>query len=623
MFLMAGLIVPTSTATIPQREFHIMSVDPVPIEGRLGGFEPHILAGPSYDDSGIWYYYDSPSGLLSKAQEPFNMHVPGNLWISKDLGQTWEYKEKKVIDSPYNPGGSGDTFTAISKDGAIYHTDLYLSSASVDTSLNGGDNWVLNTVASWVGDIKTGVIVDRQWLDIGPTIGGAVGDQTLYFTYNNLAGGLVMIKADVTGQGDLALVWEACNGGTLLDSAPITTDVAARDNHAVNEEDGIIYITNYASNARVIEVFKSTDGCQSFTSSTIKQTENRAEAQNIFTVIDTDMAGNVYVTWSSRDQMWMAVSTDQAETWTIHQVTTTHAVKTLPWLDAGDEGMVAMGWYEAGPGTEGASDGVEGWWDLKVGTTFNAHNETPIFDIYTVEAEVHEGGIQTTGTGGGSDRDLGDYLTVHIDPYGRLLVAYGNDAEDGGEANSRQSHPMFAGQLDGPFFRVGKGPQINATHSLRDNLVVVDIVSISDPDFPIFNVTVYWGDETPGLEVFGLNSTPEDPSDRSLNHNYPNRNGRYNLTIQATNEIGMRSTLVIPITIKAEDEGWTIAGLPGWAVMLSLFLLLAAIGVAMLMRDEDEQETAEALKPDEGVLEADQAAEEGEPEVLEAEQDSS
>ena len=112
MLLTVSLVASSGTAALPQREFHIMSVDPVPIEGRLGGFEPHILAGPSYDDSGIWYYYDSPSGLLSKAQEPFNMHVPGNLWISKDLGQTWEYKEKKVIDSPYNPGGSGDTFTA-------------------------------------------------------------------------------------------------------------------------------------------------------------------------------------------------------------------------------------------------------------------------------------------------------------------------------------------------------------------------------------------------------------------------------------------------------------------------------------------------------------------------------
>ena len=582
-----------------------MSVDPVPIEGRLGGFEPHILAGPSYDGSGIWYYYDSPSGLLSKAQEPENMHVPGNLWVSKDHGLTWEYKEKAVIDSPYNPGGSGDTFTAISKNGAIYHTDLYLSSASVDTSLNGGDNWILNTVASWVGDLETGVFVDRQWLDIGPTIGGAPGDETLYFSYNNLAGGLVMIKADVTDQADVAAVWTQCNGPII--NSPITTDVAARDNHAVNEADGNIYITNYASGGREIEVWRSTDGCDSFTRSSIKSVENRAQAQNIFTVIDTDTAGNVYVTWSSRDQMWLAVSNDQAETWTIHQVTTTHAVKTLPWIDAGDDGMVAMAWYEAEEGTEGGSDGQTGWWNLNVATSFNATNETPNFNIYSVQEKVHEGGIQTTGTGGGSDRDLGDYLTVHIDPYGRLLIAYGNDAQDEGEPDSRMSHPMFAGQLDGPFFRMGKGPQINATHSQSERHAKLWLDSITDPDFEITNITIYWSDEDPGALVESLNST--------FGHTYPNRDGTYNLTVQATNEVGMRSTLVIPVTIKAEDSEWTIAGIPGWMFVGSLLLLLAVVGVALMMGKEDEQETAQALVADEDILEADQG-------VLEAEQES-
>ncbi len=535
----------------------------------MGGFEPHILAGPGIDGN-IWYYYDSPSGLVSKGTEyPENQHIPGNLWVSKDLGYTWEYKQKTVLEGIYSPGGSGDTFTAISQNGAIYHTDLYLSSASVDTSLDGGDNWILNTVATWFNPTN-GFIVDRQWLDIGPTIGGGEGDQTLYFSYNHLAEGLVMISADVTDQADVAALWTACNGAQ--GGGPITTDVAARDNHAVDELNGTIYITNYASGRSQIEVWRSTDGCFSFDGPfLVKETASRAEAQNIFTVIDTDIAGNIYVTWSSRDQMWLAVSTDMAETWTIHQVTTSHAVKTLPWVTAGDEGRVAMAWYEAEEGTDGGSDDKhDSWWDLKVATSFNAHNETPVFDIYTVEAAVHLGGIQTTGTGGGSDRDLGDFLTVDIDPFGRLLIAYGNDAQDNGTNDSRMSHPMFAGQLDGPFFRVGKGPQMNVTHSQVENEVRLRFESLWDPDFAITNITIYGHDDWPGLKVDDQNS--------SYSILYSDRDGTYNLTIQATNEIGMRSTLVIPITIKAEDEGWTIAGMPAWAVLGSGLLLLLAVG---------------------------------------------
>ena len=602
--LTAALFIPLSSTAVPQRDFHIMSIETDTREGRLGGFEPHILAGPGINGD-IWYYYDSPSGLVSKFEGyPNDQHIPGNLWVSTDHGYTWEYKPKTVIQGTPNPGGSGDTFTAISQNGAIYHTDLYLSSASVDTSLDGGDNWIPNTAASWEMP-PTGIIVDRQWLDIGQTYGGGAGDESLYFAYNHLAWGLIMIRADVTNQADVAAVWTTCNG--INGGVPITSDVAARDNHAVDEETGTVYITNFASGRSQIEVWRSTDGCYSFDMFPIKTTGSRAEAQNIFTVIDTDIAGNVYVTWSSRDQMWLAVSTDQAETWSIHQVTTSHAVKTLPWVDAGDEGMVAMAWYEGEEGTEGASDSVEGWWDLNVAASFNAHNETPAFDIYTVQAEVHEGGIQTTGTGGGSDRDLGDYLTVHIDPFGRLLIAYGNDAQDGGAADSRMSHPMFAGQLDGPFFRAGKGPWINATHSQSDNQVKLLIDSITDPDFAISNITLFWSEGGAGITIEDLNAT--------LSHSYADRDGTYNLTLQATNEIGMRTSLVIPITVKAGDDEWTIAGLPGWAVMISLLLLLAAIGVAMFMRDEQEQETLDIMRPDESLLEADQ-------EVLEAEQDS-
>ncbi len=199
---------------------------------------------------------------------------------------------------------------------------------------------------------------------------------------------------------------------------------------------------------RNLEVWKSTNGGDSFTQHIVDSFSGRPEVQNIFTVIDTDMDGNIYITYSSRDHMWLAVSTDEAATWTTHRVTdnATTSVKVLPWVAGGDGGRVAMAWYESEDGTEGSPDTQhESWWDLKAAVSHNGADAEPDFKILTVHEDVHFGGIQTTGTGGGSDRDLGDFLTVDIDNNGRLLVSYGYDTDDG--PNTRLSLPMYAGHL--------------------------------------------------------------------------------------------------------------------------------------------------------------------------------
>lgn len=544
-----------AAAELPRDEFYITVVDPTIRNDRLGGFEPHILAGPSYDDSGEWYYYDSPSGLITGGVGP---RIPGNLWISKDFGQTWVYYDKSTIAGT---GGSGDSFTAINKDGVIYYTDLYLATASVDTSRDGGETWYANPAASAVGG-QTGVGVDRQWLDIGPSQGG-LGDETLYFSYNHLVEGLIMIKTDMLVPA--AYDWVSCNAGL-----PITGDVRARDNFAVDENDGTIYIVNYAPGRGQLEVWVSTNGCDSFSGPFKVVDGSSTEIQNIFAIIDTDMAGNVYVTWSSRDQMHLAVSTDQAHTWATHTVTTSSSVKALPWVAAGDAGRVGLAWYESEPGDSGSPDEQsDSWWDLKAAITFDALNATPTFELYTVDPQIHYGGIQTTGTGGGSDRDLGDFLAVDIDSHGRLLISSGNDRDDGDVADSRMSYPMFASQRDGPFLREGTGPEVVADVTTDDRRARLDLAATHDREgLALTNLTVDWGD----------GSSPEAVDNASVpTHTYPDRRATYEITVQATNAIGMRSTLVLTVHIEP-DDGWSLAAPP------TAFVLLAVVAVAARRR---------------------------------------
>jgi len=534
-YLTLTLLLALAPAATAGNETADMDFLVLPVGDPGGGFEPHVLAGPSYDDSGEWYYYDSPTGLGGTQG--------GNLWISKDYGETWVWYDKDTI-----VGSSGDSFTAISKDGYIYYTDLYLSSASVDTSLDGGETWYLNPVASQY------VLDDRQWLDIGPSRDG-IGDETLYFSFNQIPSGLVMVKAPITTGNEVPYVWQEC--------AVFDTEARFRDNHAVDEASGMLYIANAQNNG--LHMLVSDDGCNSFTKYQVNDFAHR-EQQNIFAIIDTDMAGNVYIGWSSRDHIWLAVSEDQGQTWRQFQVTNTTRVRALLWLAAGDAGQVAIGYYETANHSEGTPDEQSGWWNYDVAITHNALAGSPDFVLATIEAEVHKNGIQTTGTGGGSDRDLGDFTTVDIDDRGRILASYGKDGDDGN--NARNALPMFARQNDGPFLREGFGPVIDHQLDRSDLKVYLHAAAVDREGLDITTLTVDWGD-----------GVTTNLSDDSASHTYL-RDGEYEITLRATNELGMRNATVVTVRVaEADDEG--LLPPPGLPVVL------AALGLAALRRRRD------------------------------------
>ena len=580
--LAAGSLLALAPAVMASEYFHTMAVGD---EDPGGGFEPHVLAGPSFDGSGEWYFYDSPTGLGGTQG--------GNLWISKDYGFTWEWIDKDSVI-----GSSGDSFTAISRDGNIYYTDLYLSSASVDTSLDGGATWVANPLASQY------VLDDRQWLDIGPSRDG-IGDETLYLSFNQIPSGLVMVKAPITTGNEIPYVWQEC--------AVFDTEARFRDNHAVDEVTGMVYIANSQNNG--LHVLVSDDGCYSFDKVQVNSVAG-GELQNIFAIIDTDMAGNVYVAWATPEQIWLAVSNDLGQTWTEHQVTETTRVRALPWLAAGDDGRLAIAYYETVDVATGSSDGQEGWWDVKTAVTLDALNETPEFTFMTVDEDVHKGGIQTTGTGGGSDRDLGDFLTVDIDHLGRILVSYGRDEDDG--ANARGSRPMFGGQIKGPYLREGMGPDIVYELRTDENRVTLNLSGLRDHNNDtIVNITVDWGDNTTLEQVEGM---------MLRTHLYPDREASYNLTISATNIIGMSNALTVTVNIVPGEDAWELFGLPGLAVVGGGLILLIVILVVLLMRkrndNDDELGRPEHLKAhDEGTGSGTATATvPAEDEVLDAEQ---
>ncbi len=511
-------------------------------DSQGGGFEPHILAGPGIDGN-EWYYVDSPTGLGNTQG--------GNLWISKDHGETWEWYDK---DSVF--GTSGDSYTTVSQDGRIYYTDLYLSSASVDTSVDGGETWYANPIAS----VYT--IVDRQWLQIGPN---SAGGENIYFSFNQLAVGLVMVKAENTDTTGVALDWVPCNLGL-----PISSNVGSRDNFVVDTNNGNIYHSNYQSNG--IYCYISTNEGNSFTGVKVDDEGVHAKVQNTFMDMDVDSAGNVYIMWSSRDHIKIAVSSDEGASWDVKQVTERDGCRVLPWIAAGDEGRIAMAWYETSD-TGNPNNLDDSVWDFAVATSLNALDPDPLYEYVVVDPAAHVGSVRTSGLDGDEgpapDRDLGDFIGIDIDEFGRAIVVFGRDGDDG--PNARQIPCRFGRQAEGPFLLEEKGPEANFTVKTSGLEVEVDAaLSIDLAGNGIMNYTWDWGD----------NTTTMDKVETS--HEYKD-DGTYNITLIVVNQDGLRSRMVVEVTVE-DEEGW----LPfGYGAATEPFIILMAALMFSIMKKRE------------------------------------
>ena len=509
-----------------------------------GGFEPHILAGPGIDGT-EWLYIDSPTGLGNTQG--------GNLWISKDHGETWIWYDK---DSVF--GTSGDSYTVISKEGAIYYTDLYLSSASVDSSVDGGETWIANPFAS----VYT--IVDRQWLQIGPNSNGG---ETVYFSFNQLAIGLVMVKAENTGLTGVALDWVPCNYGL-----PISSNVGSRDNMIVDHNNGNIYHANYQSNG--VYCYISTNEGDSFTGVKVFDETVHAKVQNTFMDIDVDEAGNIYQIWSSREHIMLGISQDMGQSWDVKQITETDGCRVLPWIAGGDEGRIAMAWYDTND-TGNPNNLDDSSWDFVVAITEDALEEDPTFEYIVVDPDAHVGSVRTSGLDGDEgpapDRDLGDYIGIDIDEFGRSVVTFGRDGDDG--PNNRAIPCLFGIQNEGPFLKEDIGPIADFRASISDLEVTVD---------------GSWSDDLGGKEIlnyswdFGDNSSLLEGEKAS--HEY-SKAGEYNITLLVTNEDGLMMRKIMTVNVEEED-GFPISSTQG---SVGAIIILLIIGLILFMRKKDEE----------------------------------
>jgi hypothetical protein len=332
-------------------------------------------------------------------------------WRSTDGGAHWKYTGLAGSEQgPHSVTSTGfsDPDYAIDQAGNIYNTEIDLANDAVFKSTDDGQSYMLASPEAWSGD--------RPWL--------TALEENEVFLYVNLP------KAWLVSRDPNLLQW------TKLPDPPITSKAVP---DPLNPNDGMIGPVGVGKFAI------SGDDGQTWTQ---KSFGPLGPAQQFFGAIGVDKAGNVYQAAAAGYNGPGDVNPNGQVTFTYYERATgrTNSEKInlpippgdamWPWIVAGDDGRVAIVWYQNLAGAPRAFYPF-------AAVTNNAHGKTlkcsdgstkyvpPKFDVVNASGRpVHVGDICLQGTTcnaattfDGGDRRLGDFFTVNYDLNGNLFIA--------------------------------------------------------------------------------------------------------------------------------------------------------------------------------------------------------
>jgi len=366
-----------------------------------------------------------------------------DFWKSTDQGASFVYMGQP--DGAQCPTGSnctndaglggGDDSIDVSAGGYLYVSSLWLGSATMSASYDGGtggvlpgQKWEVNPVAAAIPSD------DRQWV-------AAYGPQTVYMSYRQ-------ILAAGANASNVIFVAKSTDGGKTFPQQvatfPATSAVTARreGNLAIDPYNGNVYTSfrpqelNGHTRAE-LWFLKSTDGGSNWALTQIYQGPTGTDIGNVFPVIAVDRGGNIHLAFSQCDfnsttgtssncKLYLMSSADQGNTWLAPvQVNngpdTTYAI--LPWMVAGSPGVVDITWYGANitDSTQAAN------WHMYFAQATNVLSTTPTFSqVQALPQIVHNQDICLKGGACGStgNRRLAEYYQVTLDPDGNANIAF-------------------------------------------------------------------------------------------------------------------------------------------------------------------------------------------------------
>ena len=324
--------------------------------------------------------------------------------------------------------GGGDMDLAVTDDGAVAYTSLWLGSLTVGRSSDGGHTFVSQPLGSPVaGD-------DRPWL---ATDGGAV-----YMTFHDILSGNIDVERSAAGP-EAGLVYAP--------QRPILppTDAAVGNNQigpllADRHRPGLLYqvytttsepmisiTTGPGSGQNSVRMATSADGGASWTLHTIFTGPPATGYASIFPAAAVDRAGTVYVVVSDNSGVLVFSSADRGATWRgpVRVEPPTGGATVFPWISAGGPGGVVVAWL--GSRVAGV-DAPDASWQVYAAESLDAAAPAPAYRLFTVsDRPVHAKGICQQGIGCRSGRELGDFFSVEVGPDGIANFAWADDGLGG------------------------------------------------------------------------------------------------------------------------------------------------------------------------------------------------
>ena len=364
-----------------------------------------------------------------------------NVYRSTDSGRTWQF-----VADPNAPVPNFDPDLAVSVDGTVWESRLWIGCAAVAASRDQGETWTSNPA---VCPLAGG---DRQY--VVPTTGC---EAYLYFHQ------LPTFYQTATKTTDCGATWIPTappefpdhfifvNGGSGWGGGGFYNAVTGSVffTFSYNQEPGGDQLTG--TNGAGYAVTR--DGGATWTTRKAADLTGQQLGLGLVTGAADD-AGNVYLTWGEAlgddaDDLaiYVVASTDDGESWGEKvRVDVGNGSKVFPVVVAGADGKVAVAYYE---GSEPAfPDLMEGTWNVTLAWTEDVFAPLPWSHGQLTSTPVKQGPICISGTTCTGNREFADYFDAVRMPDGRVGVTY--NLLEGGDGALRNGFALTAADLLGP-----------------------------------------------------------------------------------------------------------------------------------------------------------------------------
>lgn len=365
---------------------------------------PVVVSGDDASEPGIdvapdgTLYINAPVGVLSNVPGS-----PSNVYRSDDGGASWT---KLPAGLKANLPGGGDSDIAISPNGTLSETDLWLGDSTVATSSDKGQTWTAQPVQGVVGQ-------DRQW--VTATSGGRV-----YHVVHQLPTGLWVSRSidyGLTYPQQVVAATAADQTGCICPPGNIVSE----DGGLTGDKVGGVYATSVGG----VGFYRSTNGGLTFTNTTPGPASS-ATTNDAFPVVADGGNGHLAVVWQavtgSASTVLFATSSDFGSTWTAPRTIVSSGTSLYPWVAySGSRIAVSLYHTDASGTPDTVAEGSQWFESYLESTDGGATFSTLQVADPTV---IKTGPVCTGGINCASDRELGDFQQVALDNSGHAVLSY-------------------------------------------------------------------------------------------------------------------------------------------------------------------------------------------------------